>query len=147
MELGKLNEKYYYLFNDLFDASPALPERHYNIVAKVLEQQYLEELDICLTETALAVGVKNFELRFHAKNYLPRRVWLRWNKMAKALLSDYRAEFKKFLDNWTSKKKTEHKPIQDVKVDEPHQEESTALTVAPPKDVAAAKEPNDEANS
>ena len=70
MELAKLNKKYYYLFNDLFDASPALPERHYNTVAKVLEQQYLEELDICLTEIALSVGVKNFELKFRAKNYL-----------------------------------------------------------------------------
>lgn len=147
MDLAKLNVKYYHLFNDLFDASPALPERHYTTVAKVLEQQYLEELDICLTEIALTVGVKNFELKFRAKNYLPRRVWLRWNKMAKALLSDYKAEFKEFLDNWTINKKSQHVAIENVQDDEQLKEvEITALTVAKENTVIAAKGSDDDTN-
>ncbi len=136
MDLNQLNQKYYYLFNDLFDASPALPERHYNTVAKILEQQYIEELDICLTENILEVGVKNFELKFRAKNYLPRRVWLRWNKMAKALLSDYKADFKLFLDSWTNSRKRQHEPIQEVKADDPPKEDLTNLPVPDNKAVA-----------
>lgn len=136
MNLEQLNQKYYYLFNDLFDASPALPERHYNTVAKILEQQYLEELDICLTENILEVGVKNFELKFRARNYLPRRAWLRWNKMAKALLSDYKADFKVFLDSWTNSRKKQHEPIQEVKADDPPKEDSTNLPVPDNKAVA-----------
>ena len=143
MTLAELNEKYYYLFNDLFDASPALPERHYNTVARVLEQQYLEELDICLLETALDVGEKNFELKFRAKNYLPKRVWLRWNKMAKVLLKDFRTEFKTFLDNWEISKQNQHKPTV-VPSDELPTKESTDLPVAPFKEVEVTKEPNDE---
>lgn len=142
--LRELNAEYYSLFNDLFDAAPALPERHYTTVAKVLEQQYLEDLDIYLTERAISVGVENFGLKFRAKNYLPRRVFLCWNKMAKALLNDYRAEFKEFLDKWAISKKDQHKPIQDVKDDDSSQVlESTALTVREEKAVTPSEGNND----
>ena len=117
MVLSELNQKYYYLFNDLDDASPALPERQYDIMAKVLQQQYVEELDTCLTEQSLVVGVENFELKFRAKYYLPRRVWLRWNKMAKALLNDYKTEFEKFLTSMKVSKKSQHEPKDDVTED------------------------------
>lgn len=147
MTLKELNEEYYLLFNDLDEASPSLPEKQYDIMAKVLQQRYLEDLDICLTERMLLVGNENFELKFKARYYLPRRVWLRWNKMAKALLSDYKAAFEEFLTNLKSGKKKQHEPTENVQeVEPPKVPETTALTVAKENAVAAAKEPDDDAN-
>lgn len=139
-ELAKLNEKYYLLFNDLSDAAPALPERQYDLVAKILQQQYLEELDICLTENMLDVGVRNFELKFKAKNYLPRRAFLRWNKMAKALLRDYKVAFKEFLDNWKQEKKDQHEQTdKQIEADLP-KEDISSLPVPTERDVVEVKE-------
>lgn len=145
MVLSELNQKYYYLFNDLDDASPALPERQFDIMAKVLQQQYLEELDTCLTEQSLVVGVENFELKFRAKHYLPRRVWLRWNKMAKALLNDYKAEFEKFLQGLKASKKSQHEPKDDVTTDNcTDNAESTDIVVSSNKAVMPGKGESDE---
>ena len=147
MSLKELNTEYYELFNDLDDASPSLPEEMYDIVAKVLKQRYLEDLDICQTEHMLLVGEQNFELKFKARYYLPRRVWLRWNKMAKALLSDYKAAFDEFLADLKNRKKTQHDPIESIQEYEPPKApETTALTVAKENAVATAKESNDGAN-
>lgn len=148
MTLSELNEKYYLMFNDLDEASPALPEKQYDIMAKVLQQRYLEELDTCLRERMLLVGAQNFELKFKARYYLPRRVWLRWNKMAKALLSDYKAAFEEFLVNLKNNKKSQHEPIQNAEAGEISQElEITALTLPKENAIATTKESDDGANS
>ena len=144
--LKELNAEYYELFNDLDDASPSLPEEMYDIVAKVIKHRYLEDLDINQTEHMLLVGEQNFELKFKARYYLPRRVWLRWNKMAKALLSDYKAAFEEFLTELKNNKKNQHVPIENVQEDElPKEVETTALTVAK-ENAVATKESDDGTN-
>ncbi|MDE7454737.1 MAG: hypothetical protein K2M64_02790, partial [Clostridia bacterium] len=62
-------------------------------MAKTLLQRYMEDLDVCLTEHVLDVGRSNFELKFRAAMYVPRRRFLRYNKIAKKLLKQYKAEF------------------------------------------------------
>lgn len=108
MDIEKLHKRYYYLFNDLDEAKPSLTEPMYEAMAKVLQKFYFEDLDITMDERMLEVGVKEFELKFRTRNYVPRRFLLRWNKMAKALLADYKAEFNSFLESLKQSSECQH---------------------------------------
>ena len=149
MQLAELNRKYYALYNELYSAQRFLTEKQFELMAKTLQMQYFDELDVSVTERLLEVGRSTFELKFKSRMYVPRRGFFGYNRIAKRLLKQYKAEFLtalQALENATKEEKTTRKELAEEQ-NKPRQEESTALTVAPPKDVAAAKEPNDEANS
>lgn len=93
MTIENLNDKYFALYGDLFSNRNLLTEKQYDVMAKTLLQQYLEELDICLTERILEVGIKNFELHFRSRVYVPRRGFFGYNRIAKRLLKQYKAQF------------------------------------------------------
>ena len=95
MTLKELNDKYFALYGDLYQARGLLTERQYKLSAEALLMSYKEELDVLFAERALAVGRERFELKFKVRNWLPRRVFLFWNnKIAKKLLKTYMADFK-----------------------------------------------------
>ena len=93
MCIEELNEKYFALFGELFANRGLLTPEQYKTMSKVLTAEYQKELDICLTEKLLATGVATFQLKFKSKNYLPRRRFLCWNKVAKSILRQLKAEF------------------------------------------------------
>lgn len=148
MTIEALNDKYFALYGELFYNRALLTEKQYDVITKALLQQYLEELDVCVTERLLEVGQDTFELKFKSRMYVPRRGFFGYNKIAKRLLKQYKAEFLtalQTLENATKEEKDARKELAEEK-NKPRQEESTALTVASPKDVAAAKELSDEAD-
>ena len=148
MTIEALNDKYFASYGVLFSNRSVLTEKQYDVMTKALLQQYLEELDVSVTERILEVGRDTFELKFKSKMYVPRRGFFGYNKIAKRLLKQYKAEFLtalQALENATKEEKEVRKELAE-KQTEPPKEESTALTVASPKDVAAAKELSDEAD-
>ncbi len=148
MTIEALNDKYFALYGELFYNRALLTEKQYDVITKALLQQYLEELDVCVTERLLEVGRDTFELKFKSRMYVPRRGFFGYNKIAKRLLKQYKAGFLtalQTLENATKEEKDARKELAEEK-NKPRQEESTALTVASPKDVVAAKELSDEAD-
>lgn len=148
MTIEALNDKYFASYGDLFSNRSVLTEKQYDVMTKALLQQYLEELDVSVTERLLEVGRDTFELKFKSKMYVPRRGFFGYNKIAKRLLKQYKAEFLtalQALENATKEEKEVRKELA-KKQTEPPKEESTSLTIPPPKDVGAVKEPSDEQN-
>ncbi|MCM1533399.1 MAG: hypothetical protein NC099_01980 [Corallococcus sp.] len=146
MQLDRLNGKYYGLFEELCKARRFLTDKQFDVMAKVLQQQYMEELDITLTERILEVGISNFELKFRSKVYIPRRGFFGYNKIAKRLLKQYKAEFLtelKKLELDVKEEKDFHMEL-DAEIQKPSETQSTALTVAQTQTVAQAKERSDE---
>ena len=95
MTLKELNNKYFELYGDLYQARGLLTERQYKLSADALLTSYKEELDVLFAKRALLVGRERFELKFKVRNWLPRRVFLFWhNKIAKKLLKIYMVDFK-----------------------------------------------------
>lgn len=138
MSLEQLNVKYYDLFEQLNKARRFLTDRQFDVMAKVLQQQYLEELDVSLTERILEVGVANFELKFKSRVYVPRRGFFGYNRIAKRLLKQYKAKFLtelKKLELDVKEEKDARKEI-DEEIKKPQETQSTALTVAESKVVA-----------
>lgn len=131
-DLKALNEKYFNLFSDLKLALEWLPEKQYDFMAKVLYQQYMEDLDICFTERMLEVGIDNFKLKFRSRMYVPRRGLFGYNKIAKRLLKQFKAEFLtelKKLELYVKEEKDVQNEI-DNEIQKPAETQSTALTVA-----------------
>ena len=138
MSLEQLNVKYYDLFEQLNKARRFLTDRQSDVMAKVLQQQYLEELDVCLIERILEVGVANFELKFKSRVYVPRRGFFGYNRIAKRLLKQYKAKFLtelKKLELDVKEEKDARKEI-DEEIKKSQETQSTALTVAGSKAVA-----------
>ncbi len=142
MSLEQLNVKYYDLFEKLNKARRFLTGRQFDIMAKILQQQYLEELDVCLTERILEVGVANFELKFKSRVYVPRRGFFGYNKIAKRLLKQYKAKFLtelKKLELDVKEEKDARKGI-DEEIKKPSETQSTALTLVKNKAVAPTED-------
>ncbi len=141
MNIEALHQRYYLLFNDLDEASPALPEQQYAAMAKVLQKLYFEDLETAMKERLLEVGVKEFELKYRTRNYVPRRSLLRWNRMAKALLADYKAEFNNFLESLKQSRGSRHEA--ESSCSEPEEKaletETTAITVVNSQPPAVAE--------
>lgn len=138
MILSDLNAKYYGLYGDLFSNRNLLTEKQYDVMAKTLLQQYLEELDICFTERILEVGIKNFELHFRSRVYVPRRGFFGYNRIAKRLLKQYKAQFLTELKKLELDVKDE-KEVQkelDAQLHPPADTEKTNLPVPVTTDVA-----------
>ena len=94
MTLQELNNTYFELYGDLYEARSLLSDKQYKITSEALLESYKDDLEVCLQQKALAVGRERFELRFKVRNWLPRRVFLFWNnKVAKQLLKTYVADF------------------------------------------------------
>ncbi len=137
-DIKTLNEKYFVLFSDLKEALEWIPEKQYEFMAKILYQLYVEELDICLTERELEVGLDNFKLKYRSRMYVPRRSFLGYNKIAKRLLKQFKAEYLtalKQLELNVNEEKDVRKEIDD-EIKRSPKSNSTALTVANNKDVA-----------
>lgn len=149
MTIESLNDKYFGLFGDLYYNRALLTENQYAAMAKVLQQQYLEELDISLTERILEVGEKNFELKFKSRVYVPRRGFFGYNKIAKHLLKQYKAKFLtdlKKLELDVQKEKNVHEKM-DGELKKPAETQSTALTVAANTGVVVSEDKPNGANS
>lgn len=93
MQLADLNRKYYELYDELFRAQRVLTEKQFDVMSKTLLQQYVEELDVSVTERLLEVGEKTFELKFKSHVYVPRRKLFGYNKIGKRLMKQYKADF------------------------------------------------------
>lgn len=115
MTLREINNKYYDLYGDLNSARAFLPPKQLEETASVLLKQYREEvanfLDMQFVETALS----KFELKFRVKMYAPRRLFLRWNKVAKKLLKQYTADFELYLAQLEKDAAEAHAETADVK--------------------------------
>ena len=98
MTICELNNKYYSLFETLYNASSKLPEKQFVIMSNVLMKQYEQEVEDYLDEQELNFAMQRFALKFKVQAYTPRRVFLwRWNKTARQLLKQYKAELQTFL--------------------------------------------------
>lgn len=99
MQINELNDKYYVLYGELYEAKAVLPVKQYETMCKALYEQYCRELEVVVGKINLETGRDVFELRFKLRNYIPRRRWFfRWNKIAKVLLKKFKAEFLKELN-------------------------------------------------
>ena len=148
-DIKTLNEKYFVLFSDLKEALEWIPEKQYEFMAKILYQLYAEELDICLTERELEVGLDNFKLKYRSRMYVPRRSFFGYNKIARRLLKQFKAEYLtalKQLELNVKEEKDVRKDIDD-EIKKPSESNSTALTVAGNNVVAVGKGDSDETNS
>lgn len=138
MQLENLNGKYYVFFEQLAKARRFLTDKQFETMARVLQQQYLEELDVCLMERTLEVGINNFELYFKSRVYVPRRGLFGYNRIAKRLLKQYKAKFLtelKRLELDVKEEKETRKEI-DEEIKKPPETQSTSLTVVQNKAVA-----------
>lgn len=94
MTLQELNNTYFELYGDLYQARSLLSEKQYKLTSEALLTSYKDDLMVCLDEKALAVGRERFELRFKVHNWLPRRRFIFfYNKIAKTLLKKYLTDF------------------------------------------------------
>ena len=145
MTIEKLHDKYFRLFGDLYYNRALLTEKQYAVMAKILQQQYLEELDVSLTERILEVGITNFELKFKSRMYVPRRGFFGYNRIAKRLLKKYKAEFfteLKKLELDVKEEKDIRKEI-DEEIQKPVETQSTALTIVENNAVVVSEDKND----
>ena len=122
MTIEALNDKYFASYGDLFSNRSVLTEKQYDVMTKALLQQYLEELDVSVTERILEVGRDTFELKFKSKMYVPRRGFFGYNKIAKRLLKQYKAEFLtalQALENATKEEKEVRKELAEKQTEPP----------------------------
>ncbi len=98
MDLHSLLATYYELFADLEMNRTLLSEEFHASVRKLLLKQFDQSTQTFLDEQELEFAEKRFKLKFDVANYTPRRRWLFWwNRKAKALLKQYRAELERYL--------------------------------------------------
>ena len=98
MDLHSLLATYYELFADLEMNRTLLSEEFHASVRKLLLKQFDQSTQTFLDEQELEFSEKRFKLKFDVANYTPRRrliFW--WNRKAKALLKQYRAELERYL--------------------------------------------------
>lgn len=110
MELREFLATYYELFSELEVNKAQFCEEFYEVARKLLLKQFDFATDTFLQEQELALAEQRFRLRFDVANYTPRRHLLRWNRKAKALLKQYRAELERHLAEIS-------KDIRDTKAD------------------------------
>lgn len=98
MELREFLGQYYELFSELEINKAQLSDEFYVVTRKLLLSQFEQATTTFLDEQELQFAEKRFKLRFDVANYTPRRRFIFWwNKKAKALLKQYRAELEKYL--------------------------------------------------
>ncbi len=94
MKLRELNNEYFELYGDLYQARALLSDKQYKLTSEALLTSYKEDLEVCVQEKALAVGKERYELRYKVRNWLPRKRFLFFNnRIAKTLLKKYLADF------------------------------------------------------
>lgn len=100
MELREFLGQYYELFSELEINKAQLSDDFYVVTRKLLLSQFEQATTTFLDEQELQFAEKRFKLRFDVANYTPRRRFIFWwNKKAKALLKQYRAELEKYLES------------------------------------------------
>lgn len=93
MNLRDLNNEYFELYGNLYQARALLTDKQYKMTADALLSAYKDDLEVSIMEKSLAVGRERFELRYKVRNWLPHRFLFFWNKLAKRLLKQYVADF------------------------------------------------------
>lgn len=98
MELNEFLTQYYELFSDLETNKAQLSDDFYTATRKLLLKQFEQATKIWLDEQELSFATNHFELKFKVANYTPRRRLLFWwNRTAKSLLRQYRADLECYL--------------------------------------------------
>lgn len=98
MELHEFLAQYYDLFADLETNKAQLSDDFYTATRKLLLKQFEQATETFLQEQELEFAEQRFKLHFDVANYTPRRHLLFWwNRKAKALLKQYRAELELYL--------------------------------------------------
>lgn len=123
MTLREINNKYYELYGDLNNARAFLPPKQLEETASVLLKQYREEVATLLDVQFVETAVNRFSLKYRVRMYAPRRLFLRWNKVAKKLLKQYTADFELYLAELEKDAADAHAATADVK-------EQTSLVVS-----------------
>lgn len=98
MTLQELHRQYFEYYSDLYEAKMLLPHRQYEVMVKAIYNDYCNELDIVVGEKQLEVGRFMYELKFKLRNYLPKRMLLISNKVAKVMTKQLKAAFLKELE-------------------------------------------------
>lgn len=94
MNLRDLNNQYFELYGDLYQARALLSDKQYKLTSDALLSAYKDDLEVCIEEKALAVGRERYELKFKVRNWLPRKKFLFFNnRIARTLLKRYLADF------------------------------------------------------
>lgn len=97
-DLHKFLSQYYELFGDLEMNRAQFSDDFYSAARKLLFHQFEQDTETFLQEQELEFAEQRFKLRFDVANYTPRRrlvFW--WNRKAKALLKQYRADLECYL--------------------------------------------------
>ncbi len=146
MELHDFLSEYYELFAELETNKAQFSEEFYLAARKLLLNQFDAATDIFLQQQALACAESNFELAFKVANYVPRRRLFWWNRKAKALLQQYRAQFELELSA-LSKGTRDAKADKDVLDTIPGQSSVSAPTTLPVPSTEANAQPPAPPNS
>ena len=147
MKIQELNSKYFGLFGELYANRTLLPEKQMKVMSAVLMNDYAQEVEDYFDEQMLTFSMQRFERKFKVKMYTPRRGFLwAWNKTAKKLLNQYKADFQVFLasleknaregNKYAQELKQEPAPAPAKQVQQLPEGQSTALTVPSATNVA-----------
>ncbi len=131
MELHNFLTQYYELFSELEINKAQLPEEFYVVSRKLLLSQFEQATTTFLDEQELQFAEKRFKLKFDVANYTPRRrliFW--WNRKAKALLKQYRAELELYLSE-ISKETRDTKADKNILDDLPAQSSISSPSTLP----------------
>lgn len=81
-ELDELQKKYYYMFNDLKEAKPALSENAYNYMASQIFSQYKIEAELLRLSLAIGSEKERYGLLYQQGRLIPcrHRKWYRFWK-------------------------------------------------------------------
>lgn len=98
MELHDFLAEYYKLFADLETNKAQFPDEFYLSARKLLSKQFEQATETFLNDQKLEFAEQRFKQRFDVANYTPRRrMFFWWNRKAKALLKQYRADLECYL--------------------------------------------------
>lgn len=94
-----INKKYFELFSELYQSHTFLPQKVYEQMCTVLHREYMREIELAVNDNVIDAAVYAFEQKYKLKRYVPKRLFLRWNKVAKVLLTNYEVEFLAMLED------------------------------------------------
>ena len=98
MTIDQLNDKYFGIYGELYKARAYLPERQYDSMCRILQQEYSREVELIVNDNVLETAGLSFEQRYLLANYIPRRRFLFYNKLARVLFKKYSKDFKLMLE-------------------------------------------------
>lgn len=101
-ELDELQKKYYYMFNDLKDAKPALSENAYNYMGGQIFAQYKTEAELLRLRLTIDSEKKKYGLLYQQSRLIPRMqghfFWKKPNTAALLLENELEREIQREFD-------------------------------------------------